>query len=207
IKKACEPLHIQYNPVSRDVEVVNICCGSRKGLVAEATVYNLAGEQVGVNSSVVDIENDSTTPCFKADLPDESVCFLKLRLLDADGAMVSENTYVIAGSTGNLKSLRALPAAILTKTVKVSGEKALVTVRNSDSVPALLVRLVLTDRRGEEILPVEYADNYFALMAGEEKTVEISWGKSGFSGSPEVHLQQMGYFSRSESANPPLRAI
>ena len=203
-KKACEPLHIQYNPVSREVEVVNICCGPKKGLVAEATVYNPNREQVGVNSSVIDVENDSTLSCFNADIPEgEETGFLRLRLSASDGALLSENFYML----GELKPLRALPAAKLSKTVKVSGDSASVTLHNEDSVPALLLRLVLKDRSGEEILPVAYSDNYFSLMPGEEKTVDVSWAKSGFSGSPKIYLQQIGDFSLSESANPPLRAI
>ena len=47
-------------------------------------------------------------------------------------------------------------------------------MRNNDSVPALLVRLVLKDHNGEEILPAGYSDNYFALLPGEEKTVQIA---------------------------------
>ena len=201
-KKACEPLHIQYNPVSHEVEVVNICCGGQS-LSADLVIYGLQGNPLLTKNVKITSPDDSTVPCFKVELPDEPVCILKLRLLDIDGAMVSENTYVIAGSnpsviagsTGNLKPLRTLPAAKLTKSVKVSGDSASITLRNDDSVPALLVRLILTDRRGEEILPVEYADNYFSLMPGEEKTVAISWKKSGFRGSPEIHCRQLGDFA------------
>ena len=34
-KKACEPLHIQWNPVTDNVEVVNYSAGDARGLTAQ----------------------------------------------------------------------------------------------------------------------------------------------------------------------------
>ncbi len=42
-KKASEPLHIQWNPVTDSVEVVNYSGGNRKGLTARAEIRNLDG--------------------------------------------------------------------------------------------------------------------------------------------------------------------
>ena len=35
--------------------------------------------------------------------------------------------------------------------------------------------MIIKDRKGDEILPVDYSDNYFSLMPGESKTVLIKW--------------------------------
>ena len=125
---------------------------------------------------MVDSPDDSTVSCFAADLPEGApALLLKLRLLSAEGDLLSENFYMIPEErSGSLKALRGLRAAKLGKMVKVSGSDVSVTVRNNDSVPALLVRLVLKDHNGEEILPAGYSDNYFALLPGEEKTVHIA---------------------------------
>ena len=110
--------------------------------------------------------------------------------------------------SGNLKALRTLPAAKLsilpggksqklaetllarqentgqvTKTPQNVTCLKTWTLRNDSDVPALLIRLILKDRRGEEILPVDYSDNYFALMPGEEKTVTVRWR-----GTPDAHI-------------------
>ena len=42
-KKASEPLHIQWNPVTESVEVVNYSGGNHKGLTAHAEIRNLDG--------------------------------------------------------------------------------------------------------------------------------------------------------------------
>ena len=36
------------------------------------------------------------------------------------------------------------------------------------------MRLKLCDGKGNEVLPVDYSDNYFSLMPGASKTVTIS---------------------------------
>ena len=41
VKKACEPLHIQYNPVKKVAEVVNFAGGAKNGLVAKAQIFDM----------------------------------------------------------------------------------------------------------------------------------------------------------------------
>ena len=194
--KGCEPLHIQYNLLSGEVEVVNLCGGRLEGLTAGLDVYDGKGVLLCRRSAVVDSPDDSTVPCFDADLPaGEAAYLLKLRLLAQDGSPLSENFYMVPGEAGNLKALRTLPAAKLHKTVRQSDGGLQVTLRNDDSVPALLVRLILKDAKGDEILSVCYSDNYFALLPGEEKTVKIAVGSP--LRSPVVAIQQLGDFQRS----------
>ena len=45
-KKACEPLHIQWNPVDNAIKIVNTTHADAEGLTAEAAVYNLDGKLV-----------------------------------------------------------------------------------------------------------------------------------------------------------------
>ena len=198
-KKGCEPLHIQYNPQTCEVEVVNLCCGDREGLTAQLDIYDGMGLLLGKREARVNVPDDATVSCFAADLPaGESAYLLRLRLLSDEGASLSENFYMIPGDCvqgGSLKSLRPLPAAKLQKTVSISDAGITVTLRNEDTLPALLVRLVLKDRKGTEILPCSYSDNYFALMPGEEKKIEIS--APSLPAAPDVEVQQLGDFSRS----------
>ena len=187
-KKACEPLHIQYNPISSSVEVVNICRGNLPSLTAELGIYDYKGALLGRQTATVDSPDDSTVSCLRVDFPDGTESYLlKLRLLSEDGEVLSDNFYMLPRVTP------CRPAG-LSHEMKISGNSATVTVRNSDDVPALLVRLSATDRKGGEILPIEYSDNWFSLLPGEEKTVQISWEKSGFRGRPALKLQQLGDF-------------
>ena len=193
-KKGCEPLHIQYNPLTKAVEVVNIGHPMRENLTAEIALYDHLGEWLGSRNATLDTSTDSTislgTPPVISSEVEKSPHFLKLRLLDSDGTLLSENFYML----GDLKALRTLPSAKISRKVVSSGRDVKVTLRNEDSVPALLVRLILQDGKGNEILPVNYSDNYFALLPGEEKTVVIS----SEAGKSHVALQQLGDFQRSE---------
>ncbi len=194
-KKGCEPLHIQFNPRTKEVEVVNICSGDHVELTAGLEIYDCAGTLLAQRSAVVDSPEDSTVSCFAADLPGgSSALLLRLKLRTADGNLLSENFYMIPEErSGSLKALRGLRAAGLSNTVRASGSGYSVTVRNDDSVPALLVRLVLRGRNGEEVLPAGYSDNYFALMPGEEKTVGISVRSALM--APFVEVQQLGDYA------------
>jgi len=46
LKKACEPLHIQWNPATNSVKVVNTTSRDAGDLIAEASVYNMDGSEV-----------------------------------------------------------------------------------------------------------------------------------------------------------------
>jgi len=61
-------------------------------------------------------------------------------------------------------------------------------------VPALLIRLNLKGTDGEQILPVIYEDNYFALMPGEQRTVSISYREEDARGcsTPSVTAAAFG---------------
>jgi hypothetical protein len=66
IKSACEPVHIQWNPVTNDVKVVNTTRADVSDLTAEASVYNLDGKIVSaysVSGKVNSISNAAAT-CF-----------------------------------------------------------------------------------------------------------------------------------------------
>lgn len=45
-KKACEPLHIQWNSSDNSIKAVNTTAKDVKGVIAKATIYNLNGQEV-----------------------------------------------------------------------------------------------------------------------------------------------------------------
>lgn len=189
-KKGCEPVHIQYNALTGQIEVVNLCGGDLRGLTAGVRVLGYRGNPISQQASALDSPEDSTTGLFEVKAPSgEPVYYLALSLKNAAGESISENFYILGVEPGNLQALRTLPAAKLS--VRRDGNA--VSVRNDDDIPALLVRLILKDGSGEEILPVDYSDNYFSLMPGEEKTVTVRWnGDSSF----HIDITQMGDYAR-----------
>ena len=176
-KKACEPVHIQLNPLSGAVEAVNYHGGDRKGLKAEARVLNMDGSEAWRGSAALDLPEDVTVSCFALKVPKSvsEAYFVKLALTDAAGTPVSENFYWQGREEGNVKALRTLAKTQLQQTVEpLSPTRFRVTLENSGETPALMIRLKVKDSAtGDLALPVWYSDNYFFLMPGESKEVEV----------------------------------
>ncbi len=110
--------------------------------------------------------------------------FIKLRLRDAQGNLLSENFYWRSTADYDYTAMRSMNKASLTAqaSTQVDGEttRITLTVRNSDAAVAVAVRLkAIKDQAasGEDdrILPILYSDNYFSLLPGEEKTVTLEF--------------------------------
>ena len=193
VKKACEPLHIQYNPVKKVAEVVNFAGGAKDGLVAKAQVFDMYGKLIKEESKEVNVSEDQTLDAVSVSEPDEEVYYIKLTL-EQNNQVVSDNFYVMGKEEDNLQALSKLPKA----DVAVSGKRFVqqgeewvgeVEIRNTGNVPALLVRLNLKGGDGEQILPVIYSDNYFSLMPNECKTIKVSYrDEDGRNQAPYVEI-------------------
>jgi hypothetical protein len=193
-KKACEPLHIQWNPLNDAVEVVNYSAGARAGLVAEASILNTDGSVQWKRTAPVDSAEDSVAAPLALAFPASGLSplhFVRLKLIE-NGRVVSENTYLrslvtyaVPGFTVgpihvpdypafDFRMIRALPKATVrsTTTVERRGDRWVLTteIDNTSKTPALLVRLkAVREKSGDRILPALYDDNYLTLMPGEKR--------------------------------------
>ena len=181
-RKACEPLHIQRNALTRNIEVVNRTADNYKDLVATRELLDIRGNVVRVDSNMVNSNGDSTvelaalaTDSVPGKL-DGTVYYIRLRLADSNNTTLSTNFYVLSTDEGNLQQLATLPVVKVAASVKrPSGNGMTLTLRNTASTPAMMIRLNLKTGDGSQVLPVDYSDNYFHLMPGEERTVNIGW--------------------------------
>ena len=192
-KKGAEPLHIQWNPLSDTVEVVNYNAGDARGLSARAEIRNMNGEVKWEKSATLDSPEDSVaSPIqleFSADLT--PVHYIRLRLTRG-GEVVSENFYLRgleetpgtpmrpgapAGTGGYvLKAIRTLPKVKVeaTTTMARQGSQWAISteLRNAGGQPALMVRVsAVRESSGDRILPAVSSDNYIALMPGERRSI------------------------------------
>lgn len=182
IKKACEPLHIQWNPATDEVEVVNYSAGTHQNLTAKVQVLNMDATVAWEKEATVNSTEDTTNKCIRLQYPEglSKVHFIKLTLKEGD-KVISDNFYHRSLEENNYQDLNQLAKAQLSKTINVSQQadgnwKATVQLRNTSKVPALMIRLNLVgENDGTQILPVIYQDNYFSLLPGEEKTINITW--------------------------------
>lgn len=183
-KKAAEPLHIQWNPLSDAVEVVNYSGGNATGLTATAEVINLDGKVAWTKSATLDSKEDSVSAPLKLEFGAglSAVHFVRLKL--ARGATaVSENAYWRGAVADDFRAIRTLSQVKLeavTKAELTGGNwKAVTTVKNPSQTPALMVRLkAVGEKSGERLLPAIMSDNYLILMPGETRSVTIEVGEA-----------------------------
>ena len=178
-KKASEPLHIQWNPATDDVEVVNYSGGDARGLTASIQILNIDGSPQWQKTAALDSPEDSTASPIRIEYPAglSAVHFLRLKLMRGDSA-VSENFYWRGVDEGNYRAIRDLPKVKLEASTKVdrNGGRWLLTteLRNPSSAPALMVRLKpVRETSGDRILPAILSDNFIALMPGERRSISI----------------------------------
>lgn len=179
-KKACEPLHLQWNAATDSIQLVNLYVVNKIMMTATAEILDMYGKLVWKKTMKVLPDTDTTVNLFplpKMNITTD-VCFLRLTLTDKHGKKVSENMYVVGKEENNYQALKQLPKASIQKAVQRVGDTSMtVTIKNTSKVPALMIRLNLRGSDGEQILPVYYADNYFHLMPGEIRKIRVSWKK------------------------------
>jgi len=193
-KKACEPIHVQYSYDDHSVYVVNSEYHPAGKLEVSATLYDLHSQGLFTQKIAVDPGADSslkalTIPAekFNADSP---IFFVELSLRNSVGEIVSRNFYWLpakltefdwnktdythtpAISHEDMTSLRQLPKAQIEAAVQVGKDREwLVRLHNPSSTIAFQVAVEALNKRGEDISPLPWSDNYIELMPGETRTL------------------------------------
>ncbi len=199
-KKANEPLHVQYSYDDRSVVVVNSYYKPFRGLNVTAKVYNLDMTVRFSKQAALDMAEDSATRAFT--IPEmaglSATYFVNLTLTDSTGTEYSRNFYWLSTRPETLEwdkstwyytptktfadytALNTLPPADLkfgSATMPQGTDRiTTVTVTNAGSTLAFGVHLkVNKGSDGDEILPVLWEDNYFALLPGETRRVGATY--------------------------------
>jgi hypothetical protein len=189
-RKGSEPLHIQWNPSTDAVEVVNYSGGGQDRLSAAAELLNHDGKVVWQKSAELNSAEDSTEIAFTMEYPASlsTLHFIRLRLTQ-DNRLISDNFYWRGLEEGNYRALRDLPQAKLESNTRAerSGDRWVLTTEifNDSKTPALMVRLkAVRAKSGDRILPVLYSDNYISLMPGERRTITTEVRDADTRGEP-----------------------
>jgi exo-1,4-beta-D-glucosaminidase len=210
-KVACEPLHVQYSYNDDSIYVVNSHYMSFEDLVVSAEVYDLDMNKKYSNSVTVDVEADSSNHVFALPLLENltTTYFLKLKLEDSSGNLVSSNFYWLSTKQDVLNfdetdwyytpqtvfadftDLDKLPPVELdvAYTIEYGNEDVVahVTVENPTDYLAFFVHLTVTKgQNGEEVLPILWDDNYFSLLPNETRHVNATFSVSDLDGAVPV---------------------
>lgn len=183
-----------------DVKVVNQSPQERTGLRVRVRTYDLTGRMRDDRSSDVPAVPSNgvvaglTLPRLAADSP---VVFVRCELLDESGAVLADNTYwqsqqlddvgppvndqafdLVQSSWADMTALNTMAPAHLEVTAHRTeshdgGAEVRIQLHNPGRQIAFFERAeVTTTRDGDEILPIEYSDNYVTVYPGE--TVEVT---------------------------------
>jgi hypothetical protein len=195
-KKACEPLHIQWNPMTDNIEVVNYSAGDARGLTAAVQLLNMDGAVKWEKTATLDSSEDSVSAPIHIEYPDglTPVHFIRLKLTRG-GETVSDNFYWRGLEEYNYKALRDLPQPQIPTLTRIErqGDRWLLTttLHNQSKTPALMVKVkVVRKKSRDRILPAIYSDNYIALMPDESRTIRIEVADTDTRGEqPDIEIE------------------
>jgi Exo-beta-D-glucosaminidase Ig-fold domain/Glycosyl hydrolases family 2/Concanavalin A-like lectin/glucanases superfamily/Glycosyl hydrolases family 2, sugar binding domain/Glycosyl hydrolases family 2, TIM barrel domain len=180
-KKACEPVHVQWNLNDDSVSVINNPEASLENAILNIKIIALDGAVLSESTTPVNVAPNSAARVAKvawADFTTHPAQFLKLELLGCDGKLLSENFYWHSQKPEQLQALEKLPQVGLSGSVHLSVEGgetiATVDLTNPAKAVALMTHLSLRNAdTGTRILPAYASDNYVSLLPGEKKTLTI----------------------------------
>lgn len=176
-----EPLHLQYDPASGMVELLNTTAETHNDLMVEARMLSCGG-QVEWKSMVFEYSGpQSIKPLYSIrdvvrHFSADSGAFLQLRLLQGPNQVVSENLYWFPDSTGRYSGLQRMAEAPISLQVQRIGKDTLkVTLADPPGAPlAFFNRIsVVNQATGERLLPVFYSDNYISVLPGTSKCLYL----------------------------------
>lgn len=179
-KKACEPLHVQFQPDSYDVYFINNTLNDYHAIRTELKIYDLKANEICKESAVNDSKANSRVKCFTAkishDLP--PVYLARMKTFSAQGLLLSENTYFqTADGKKDFKALNNLVSVkiqgkLISRKLTDKLQKFTIDLTNPSKVIAVSIKLnIRNSQNGKRVLPAFISDGYFTLLPGETHTV------------------------------------
>lgn len=202
LRSAGEPLHIMFNPVDSFITVVNNSFETHRDLMLQALLVDMNGNEKMVTQMFIEIGPTivkkivSIATQLKMSAAKEGV-FLVLRILNLQKEPVSNNFYWLPDSSGNYSGLQKLAATTQVVHIKKINEHVVqLTVTNPAGSPVAFFNRVslINTKTNERLLPAFYSDNYFSVLPGETKTIEIDYNYSLLDASVEIEGWNTGKY-------------
>lgn len=152
VKKACEPVHIQYSYDDRSIAIVNSYTKAFPGMKAAAAVYNLDMKKKFSKSSTVDVASNSSRRVF--DLPDiqglSTTYFIDLTLHTGSGDLVSRNFYWLSTAPETLNWARSNKLSGNYDISTWSPIKTFADYRSLNTLPEVNLDVTATTKHGDK---------------------------------------------------------
>jgi len=206
-KKACEPVHIQWNASNNSVKVINTTGRNLHNLNAVAIVYNIKGEIIPAlgKETGVSVLNSNISEAFVLDfnrVTKQEIAplhFIKLILKDPAGNILSDNFYWrSAAKAPDYTELNNLPNAKISCDLigtSNTGHNTALTflITNKSNTIAFGNRFRLINKSTKaRILPLMTKENYFTLMPGEERKITLQGSTTQMKGGVALLLKKYG---------------
>ncbi|MGA8940360.1 MAG: glycosyl hydrolase family 2 [Acidobacteriaceae bacterium] len=197
VKKACEPIHIQYSYKTRSILVVNSTYHPVAGLHASISVHGVKWNELYSAEAAVTAPADSSQQVIN--LPEtlfngmERIFLIDLKLTDSTGHIVSRNFYWVpyalttfdwegtqythtpAESYPDLSAMLHLPPASVQANADIvqtqHGRLIQLHLANNSDALAFQIRAVVRTPSGGLIAPVMWSDDWIELVPGESRTL------------------------------------
>jgi len=179
-KHGATPVHIQLNLNDSLVCVVNQTTLKIDNLTASVRLYDLHGKLISEKKTEVTLEAQNVLLLNKIDLPGNSneIFFLKLQLINND-KVVDENLYWLTNKPHSYEKLNDLgKVSVKTEIKKGTDGHAVVEISNPNNETAFFIRLKIEKPNNELVLPSFFTDNYFTLLPGDKKQVEVDYNSN-----------------------------
>jgi exo-1,4-beta-D-glucosaminidase len=187
MQNACEPVHIQFNPIDLKVSAINRTYKKSIGLIATVDIFGIDSKSVfheekNIDLAETDIKEISSLSTVLSDA--SGVNFVVLNLKNNTGKIISHNVYWL--SKGDYKSLNDLPAtrvdAKILSTVRSKNESSwTIQIQNKTDKLAFFIRPQLM-KGDDEVLPSYWTANYISLAPEESAVITVSCPNTMLSG-------------------------
>lgn len=194
MKNACEPIHVQLNALNHDVTVLNRTYKPVTNLTVEADIFNLNSKLLSHKTAIVNLSASDVQKPFSIKNVLKSakgVNFIVLNLKDANGKLISHNTYWISADDDytalNNMELTTVDTYVLNKIQQGTETTWKLKFSNNSDKLAFFIRPRLLNN-GEDVLPSYWSDNYFSLAPGESINVSVSVSSNQLNGNNQEIL-------------------
>lgn len=197
VKRANEPLHVQYSYNDHSIYVVSSLRTAAPPLTVKAEVYDFNLKKVFDQTAHINVAADSSQRALDIPAgifqPADSIHFVRLELTNSSSAVVSRNFYWVpatlttfdwsttnythtpATKYANMQALHTLPHIKIHARMTLKGGVIHVQLKNPSKSLAFQVEVRAKSSDGKPIVPLLWNDDFVELMPGEsrELTAEL----------------------------------
>jgi mannosylglycoprotein endo-beta-mannosidase len=187
-KHGAAPVHIQLNLNDSMICVLNQTADKLTDITAIIRLYDLHGKLLSEQKNIVNLKAHDLVLLNKIDLPKNTpeVYFLKLQLAEQD-KILDENLYWLSNKPKSYEKLNELEKVTVKTSISKGQEgHAVIKISNPKSETAFFIRLKILNQKNELVLPSYFTDNFFTLLPGDEKQVELDFTSNNNSVTNDV---------------------